>query len=69
VADRGPGVPRGQERRIFEKFQRAHNSLASGTAGSGLGLTIARTLVEAHGGTLEYSSRDGGGAVFTVKLA
>ena len=69
VADRGPGVPRGQERRIFEKFQRAHNTLASGTAGSGLGLTIARTLVEAHGGTLEYSAREGGGAEFTVLLS
>ncbi len=69
VGDRGPGVPRGQERRVFEKFQRAHNSLASGTAGSGLGLTIARTLVEAHGGTLEYAARDGGGAEFTVTFA
>jgi signal transduction histidine kinase len=69
VADRGPGVPRGYERRIFEKFQRAHNSLSSGTAGSGLGLTIARRLVEAHHGTLEYSPREGGGAVFTVSLA
>jgi len=69
IADRGPGVPRGQERRIFEKFQRAHNSLASGTAGSGLGLTIARTLVEAHGGTLEYAARDAGGAEFIVTFA
>ena len=68
VADRGPGVPRGQERRIFEKFQRAHNTLASGTAGSGLGLTIARRLVEAHGGKLEYSPRDGGGAQFSMNL-
>lgn len=69
VADRGDGVPRGQERRIFEKFQRAHNTLASGTAGSGLGLTIARRLVEAHGGKLEYRARDGGGAEFTAALA
>ncbi len=69
VSDRGPGVPRGQERRIFEKFQRAHNSLASGTAGSGLGLTIARTLVEAHGGSLDYAERGGGGAEFTVTFA
>ncbi len=68
VADRGPGVPRGHERRIFEKFQRAHDTLASGTAGSGLGLTIARRLVEAHGGTLDYAPRDGGGAEFIVTL-
>ncbi len=68
VADRGNGVPRGHERRIFEKFQRAHDTLASGTAGSGLGLTIARRLVEAHGGTLDYAPRDGGGAEFIVTL-
>ena len=68
VADRGHGVPRGQERRIFEKFHRAHDSLSSGTAGSGLGLTIARRLVEAHGGTLAYSHREGGGAIFTATL-
>ena len=68
VADRGNGVPRGHERRIFEKFQRAHDTLASGTAGSGLGLTIARRLVEAHGGTLDYTPRDGGGAEFTITL-
>jgi signal transduction histidine kinase len=68
VSDRGPGVPRGHERRIFEKFHRAHDTLSSGTAGSGLGLTIAQRLVEAHGGRLEYSHREGGGAVFTVRL-
>ncbi len=68
VSDHGNGVPRGHERRIFEKFQRAHDTLASGTAGSGLGLTIARRLIEAHGGTLEYSRGENGGAVFTVSL-
>jgi signal transduction histidine kinase len=68
VADRGPGIPRGHERRVFEKFQRAHNTLASGTAGSGLGLTIARRLAEAHKGSLDYSARTGGGAEFTVTL-
>lgn len=68
VADCGPGVPRGHERRIFERFHRAHDTLASGTAGSGLGLTIARRLAEAHGGSLEYAPRDGGGAVFILTL-
>jgi signal transduction histidine kinase len=68
VADRGPGIPRGQERRVFEKFQRAHDTLASGTAGSGLGLTIARRLAEAHRGTLDYAARAGGGAEFIVTL-
>ena len=68
VADCGPGVPKGHERRIFEKFHRAHDSLASGTAGSGLGLTISRRLAEAHGGRLEHRARDGGGAIFVLHL-
>ncbi len=50
VLDRGPGVPRGSEEKIFEKFYRAHDSLSSGIQGSGLGLTIARQIARAHGG-------------------
>jgi len=44
VLDRGPGVPRGSEEKVFEKFYRAHDSLGSGIQGSGLGLTIARQI-------------------------
>jgi signal transduction histidine kinase len=50
VLDRGSGVPRGSGEKIFEKFYRAHDSLASGIQGSGLGLTIARQIARAHGG-------------------
>ena len=53
VLDRGPGVPRGCEEKVFEKFYRAHDSLSSGIQGSGLGLTIARQIARAHGARYE----------------
>jgi len=68
VLDRGPGVPRGCEEKIFEKFYRAHDSLSSGIQGSGLGLTIARQIARAHGGDVVYERREGGGSCFSVRL-
>lgn len=68
VLDRGAGVPRGQERRIFEPFFRAHDSLSSGIPGTGLGLSLAQRLVAEQGGTLTYAPREGGGACFTIAL-
>jgi signal transduction histidine kinase len=68
VLDRGPGVPRGCEQKIFEQFYRANDSLSSGIQGSGLGLTLARQIVRAHGGELRYEPRDGGGSCFVVSL-
>lgn len=68
VLDRGPGVPAGCDERIFEQFFRAHDSLASGVQGSGLGLTLARQIARAHGGDVTYSPRDGGGSVFTLRV-
>ena len=66
VADRGPGIGSGDERRLFEKFYRGAN--ASGQPGVGLGLSICEAIVRAHGGTIEAANRAGGGAVFTVWL-
>ena len=68
VLDRGFGVPAGSERKIFDAFYRAHDSLSSGIQGSGLGLTLALRLAAEHGGAIEYRSRDGGGSAFTLKL-
>jgi two-component system sensor histidine kinase KdpD len=64
VADRGPGVPTGQEERVFEKFYRA----ARTGAGMGLGLAICRGIVSAHSGTIWCQNRAGGGAAFSFVL-
>jgi signal transduction histidine kinase len=68
VLDRGLGVPRGAEEKIFEKFYRAHDSLSSGIQGSGLGLTLARQIARAHGGEVFYEPREGGGSSFILRL-
>lgn len=68
VLDRGPGVPRGCEEKIFEKFYRANASLTNNVPGSGLGLTLARQIAQAHGGDVTYSVREGGGSCFTLHL-
>ena len=64
IADRGPGIPPGEEERIFEKFVRGS---ATG-GGIGLGLTICRAIIEAHGGRIWAENRDGGGALFRFSI-
>ncbi len=66
VADRGPGLPAGEEDRVFDKFHRAPGTVA--TPGIGLGLTICRGIVTAHGGRMWATNRPGGGAVFHFTL-
>jgi signal transduction histidine kinase len=66
VADSGPGIPTEQHGLIFEKFGRAN--VGSGKPGTGLGLFIARSIAEAHGGSLGVRSAPGKGAVFTLEL-
>ena len=68
VLDRGMGVPPGEERKIFEAFYRAHDSLSSGIQGSGLGLTLAQRVATEHGGTLVFERREGGGSRFVLRL-
>jgi signal transduction histidine kinase len=53
VSDRGPGIPRGQEERIFEPFHRLSNKVSDGVTGTGIGLSIARDLARRHGGDLK----------------
>ncbi|MBF0458127.1 MAG: sensor histidine kinase KdpD [Nitrospirae bacterium] len=64
VKDRGPGLTPGEEERIFDKFVRS----SSKGGGIGLGLTICRAIVSAHGGVISAQNRQGGGAVFTFSL-
>jgi two-component system sensor histidine kinase KdpD len=66
VADRGPGLPDGATDRLFEKFYRGESERAQ--SGVGLGLTICRAIVEAHGGRIRAESREGGGAMFRFTL-
>jgi signal transduction histidine kinase len=66
VADEGPGIPPGEEERIFERFRQAGRSRSSG--GTGLGLAIARGIVEQHGGRLWAANRPEGGALFVAEL-
>lgn len=66
VADRGPGIPAGDEEEIFERLSRAGR--AYGRGGAGLGLAICREIVEAHGGRIWASRREGGGAIFSFTL-
>jgi signal transduction histidine kinase len=68
VTDRGPGVPPDQQRLIFEKFGRASAPGSPGKPGTGLGLFIARSIAEAHGGTLTVYSTPAQGATFTLTL-
>jgi len=66
VTDHGPGIAATDQRMIFEKFGRATPS--GSTPGAGLGLFIARSIVEAHEGSLEVESTPGAGATFTLDL-
>ncbi|MBI3877200.1 MAG: HAMP domain-containing histidine kinase, partial [Verrucomicrobia bacterium] len=68
VLDRGLGVPRGSEGKIFEQFYRAHDALSSGIQGSGLGLTLARLIARAHGGEVVHEPRENDGSCFTLRL-
>jgi signal transduction histidine kinase len=65
VTDDGPGIPRDDVERIFERFYRVRGT---GSAGSGLGLAIARALVELHGGRVWVESTPGHGSTFRVAL-
>lgn len=66
VADRGPGIPKGLENQLFEKFFRLKNEAAQ--SGVGLGLAICRAILEVHGGSIFAHNRGSGGAIFSFVL-
>ncbi|WP_149536735.1 ATP-binding protein [Siccirubricoccus phaeus] len=68
IEDDGPGIPAPELGAVFEPFHRLEASRNRGTGGSGLGLTIARQVIAAHGGTVSLANRPGGGLTVTVRL-
>jgi signal transduction histidine kinase len=68
VADGGVGIDPAEHARIFEKFYRARNDATGHVAGTGLGLTLVKHIVEAHGGHVDVESSPGAGSTFSIRL-
>jgi two-component system phosphate regulon sensor histidine kinase PhoR len=68
VSDNGEGIPRGEHRRIFDKFYRIDDRLSREREGSGLGLAIVKHIVRAHGGRVQVVSSPGKGSTFRILL-
>ncbi len=68
MLDRGPGVPTGEEKRIFERFYQVDDVFHHSKPGVGLGLYIGREIATAHGGRIWYEPRPGGGSAFRCPL-
>lgn len=67
VVDNGPGLDREQAAQVFERFYRADPSRSRAHGGSGLGLSVVKAIVSAHGGEVSVGAAPGDGAVFTVR--
>lgn len=68
VIDRGPGIPKDFEKRLFERFSQADTSDARQKGGTGLGLSICKAIVERHDGSLGFESELGSGSTFWIEL-
>jgi signal transduction histidine kinase len=68
VADHGPGIPAAEHEKIFERFYRLGSELRRETQGVGIGLSVVKHIVEAHGGRVQVQSAVGQGSRFTIEL-
>jgi signal transduction histidine kinase len=68
VIDTGPGIPPGEQTRIFEEFHQVDGSNTKAKGGTGLGLAIAKQIVQMHGGRIWVESTLGKGSTFQVEL-
>jgi len=68
VIDEGIGIPANDQSKIFSKFYRAENAATSHTEGSGLGLSVVKSYVEAWGGSISFESEENKGTTFTIEL-
>jgi two-component system phosphate regulon sensor histidine kinase PhoR len=68
VSDRGPGIPKGERDRFFQRFYQIDRSRSKARPGSGLGLSIVKHLVQLHGGSVEVEGNVGEGSRFVVRL-
>ncbi len=68
ICDNGPGIPKEQREKIFEKFHRVDDSLGANQPGSGLGLSIARQILQDLGGDLFFEPMPGNGSCFTARI-
>jgi len=68
VTDTGYGIPDSEQQRMFERFFRSTTASAHNVPGTGLGLTIAKTIIDRHGGSIGFASTEGQGTTFTISL-
>lgn len=68
ISDQGIGIPKDEQKRVFDKFFRAKNAIAAEVNGSGLGLFIVKKIVEDHGGHITFQSEEGKGTTFFLEF-
>lgn len=68
IVDRGPGIPPGEQKRVFDAFFRGQRAVQDQIHGTGLGLNLVKKTIEAHGGTVKVQSGQGAGTTFIVRI-